>query len=851
MSNRNICHRGRRASAVAPAIAVGLSIIPSSASAQTVLPDINVIAPTPLSGHRAAKPSTAPAAPGSQTGAPSGPAPVAVNTDPTAIDRDKVPSNTTVLTSTDFNHDTTTNFLDALNRGLPGVSLSDQTGNTFQKDLNYRGFTASPVPGTPQGIAVYQNGVRVNESFGDLVNWDFIPEKAIDKVSLFPSNPVFGLNALGGALSIQMKNGFTYQGTEFETFGGSYGRIQSSVQAGKQDGNLSAYALFESAYEKGWRDFASDSHLNRMYVDVGARNEQTELHVSFTGADNIHGNVAATPLNMLSQSYSSVFTWPQSTHLQLAFLQANLTHNVSDTLSFQGNVYYRGFWQAHVDGNGTNAVPCDSQANGGGPTSSNFLCLGTDPIFGTPGVTDVKNTLLGTNAFLGEIDRNWTSSNTVGGTAQLTSTNTVFEHDNHLVVGASVDHGYTQFTASSELGTVDPQTLFVQGLGIFMNQPADDLSTVSVHSINTYTGFYATDTFDVTNRLSVTAGARFNIAQINVEDQTGENPLVNGSSRYQHFNPMVGATYKITPNLTAYADYAIANRAPTPLELGCASPQTPCQVDNFLISDPPLNQVVSHTIEAGLRGSFGKDAKTGVLTWGLGAFDTVSNDDIINVAAFGGVVTNFGFFQNFPKTERKGIEAKLDYVNDRWKLYANYSFVDATYQAAGVLNSPNNPNAFCTDANGNLGIVASGINCASAPFVNVVPGDHIGGIPAHRFKAGAEYAVTDKWKVGADLNVVGSAYLLHDDTNQSQKVPAYAVVNLHTSYQLTPNVELFGLINNALNQHYYLLGTFVGTGGFTAADPNFNSGSLGTLSDPRSFVPGMPFAAYAGVRATF
>jgi iron complex outermembrane receptor protein len=247
--------------------------------------------------------------------------------------------------------------------------------------------------------------------------------------------------------------------------------------------------------------------------------------------------------------------------------------------------------------------------------------------------------------------------------------------------------------------------------------------------------------------------------------------------------------------------------------------------------------VVSHTVEAGFRGSFGKDAKTDVLTWGLGVFDTMSDDDIINIAAQLGEVANFGFFQNFGKTERRGIEAKVDYVNERWKLYANYTYLDATYQSYGSLNSPNNPNAI-TDQN-------TGIQ-----YVNVVPGDHIGGIPAHRFKAGGEYAVTDKWKVGADLNVVGSSYLVHDDTNLSPKVPAYAVLNLHTSYQLLPKVELFGLVNNALNQHYYLFGTFTDTGGFTQANNNVTS-TLGALSDPRTFVPGMPLAAYAGIRATF
>jgi iron complex outermembrane receptor protein len=153
-----------------------------------------------------------------------------------------------------------------------------------------------------------------------------------------------------------------------------------------------------------------------------------------------------------------------------------------------------------------------------------------------------------------------------------------------------------------------------------------------------------------------------------------------------------------------------------------------------------------------------------------------------------------------------------------------------------VLNSPNNPNAITAP---NTGI----------EFVNVAPGDHIGGIPAHRFKAGADYAVTVKWKVGADLNAVGGQYLIHDDTNVNPKVPAYAVLNLHTSYQLLPNVELFGLINNALNQHYYLAGTFTNTGGFGPANNNPNT--LGTLSDLRTFVPGMPFAAYAGIKARF
>ena len=732
------------------------------------------------------------------------------------------------MTSKDFSHNYSTGFLDLVNCALPGVSLGDQTGNPFQRDLDYRGFKASPVQGTPQGLAVYQNGARINESWGDVVNWDFLPEMAIQSVTLFANNPVFGLNAIGGALSIQMKNGFTYQGAQAELFGGSYGRIQGGVQAGGQKDNVSAYAAFEFAYDRGWRDFANSSHVSRIYADVGTRNDDTEVHINFTGADNILGNVAATPIESLNSRWSSVHTWPQSTHLQLAFLNATINHNFSDNWSFQGNAYARSFRQSHVDGNGTDVAACDAD-----PTT---LCIGDgQPLFGPAAGPPTPNTL-GT-AFLGEIDRNQVNTNTFGGTAQLTNADKLFGRDNHVVMGVSVDRGHTKFTAASELGTIDPNNLFVTGTGITINQPDAGLGVVDLNAKNTYTGVYATDTFDITHRWAVTAGGRFNLAQINLEDQTGVTPLLNSSNRFQRFNPVIGTTFKITPNLTAYAGYSESNRAPTPLELGCSDPNHPCMIDSFLVADPPLKQVVARTVEAGFRGRYGQSAKTGLLSWGVGVFRTLSEDDIIEVTSPLGV-NNFGFFQNAGNTLRRGLEAKIDYRNDRWKIYASYTFVDATYQSENTLFSPNNPHASTDPNNGDV------------QFVNVKPGDHIPGIPAHRFKAGAEYALTDAWKIGVDLNFVGSQWLIHDDTNQSPKVPAYAVVNLHTLYQVTKSVEVFGLINNVFNQHYYLGGTFFQAGGFQSADPN-SPNLLAQLSDPRTFVPGAPLAAYAGIRAHF
>jgi iron complex outermembrane recepter protein len=752
------------------------------------------------------------------------------------IDKEKVPSNVQTIDARDLDHTRTPSLLDGMVQSLPGVSLSDQSGNPFQRNLDYRGFTASPVPGTPQGIAVYQNGNRINEAFGDVVNWDLIPEMAIARMTLMPNNPLFGLNATGGALSIEMKNGFNYHGTEAQLSGGSYGRISGGAQAGYQDGNVAAYVAADSTYDRGWRDFSSSSQVRRMYVDLGARNDQTEFHVSFTGADNKLGSAAGTPIEMLNQRWSSVYTWPQSTHLQLAFLQANGKWTPTDTLTVQANAYFRAYRASHIDGNGSDAQPCDPAID---PTLTGQLCIGDGGTALNQNMAVLNN--LAANSALGEIDRNSTSSNSYGGSLQATSTYQLFEHDNHFVVGSSVDHGRSNFQATSELGVVDLNNLFVNGTGVFIDQPNADITPVNIATSNTYIGVYATNTFDITKQLSLTAGGRFNYAQVDVQDLTGLAPQLTSNNNFQRFNPVVGLTYKVTPNLTAYAGYSEANRAPTPLELGCSSPTTPCHIDNFLIADPPLKQVVSHTIEGGLRGELSggsgpyaadlprkapaKVVENGWrLRWGVGLFRTENSDDIINIASL--AAPGFGFFSNAGTTLRQGVEAKVDLSWNRWTAYANYTFVDATFQSTFNVNDPN-----------------------TGDVRTVTPGNHIPGVPAHRLKLGAEYAATDAWTIGADLNYVGSQYLLRDETNIYPIVPAYWTVNLHTSYQITKNVQVFGLVQNLFNQHYYSAGAVFNPGGFN--NSTLGNANLFSLNDPRSMLPGAPLAAYAGIKATF
>ena len=203
----------------------------------------------------------------------------------TGIDRDKIPSNVQVLSGDEFDHRRSPDLMSAFSSGMPGVSIQDQAGNPYQRDFEFRGFLASPIPGTTESLAVYQNGIRINEAFGDTVNWDFIPEAAIARSVLLPSSPLYGLNAIGGAVSIEMENGFTHPGTEVELRGGSFGLLGVGVEAGHQAANVAGYVALDAINDHGWRD-QSSSRVHRAYGDLGYRGDGSEYHLSLTAASN-------------------------------------------------------------------------------------------------------------------------------------------------------------------------------------------------------------------------------------------------------------------------------------------------------------------------------------------------------------------------------------------------------------------------------------------------------------------------------------------------------------------------------------------------------------------------------------
>jgi outer membrane receptor protein involved in Fe transport len=767
---------GWRAHAQQPAPA------PGGRATGILLPTIDVFATTPLSG--------------------------------TGVDIDKVPAGVTVIDARQIEQARSPSVVKALSQQTPSVTVNEVAGNPFQPDVEFRGFDASPVSGTPQGLAVYQNGVRINEAFGDTVNWDLIPTAAVRSIDVISNNPAFGLNALGGALSVQMKDGFTFQGTAIDVMGGSYGRIQSSLQWGKQVGDYAVYGALEAVHDNGYRE-SSPSLIRRFYGDVGYKGDSAELHLDIGAADNRFGATATAPVELLQQSWGNVYTTPQSSQNQVGYLNAAATVNATPTWTLQGAAHVRAFSQSTVDGNSTDAAPCAADPA--------LLCFnGAAPANGADGAQLANPFAPG--ATLGEIDRTRTRTTSVGATLQATNTDPLWGHENRFVLGGSLDYGVTNFSASAELGVIQPD-FGVAGSGMFLGPSGAPVSDgpVLLRTTNLYSGLYALDTFDVSKDFSLSGGGRLNVADIALQDQLGG--ALTGAATYTRFNPMIGATYRIASALTAYAGYSEANRAPTPLELGCADPAHPCILASFLVSDPPLKQVVARTLEAGLRGSHDLGADVGAFGWKLGVFHTDDQDDIFNVPSPD--QQGFGYFRNVGATRRQGVEAEVNFKSDKLTAYASYAFVDATFRNALTLSS-NSPFA---DASGNI---------------QVAPGDQIPAIPRHRIKLGAEYALTSDIRIGADVIGVGSQYFVGDESNQAEKLPAYAVVNAGASYQINKTLQVYARVENVLNNRYYTYGTFFDTG----AIPNFGAGGA-PFADPRSVSPAQPRSFYAGMRATF
>jgi iron complex outermembrane receptor protein len=736
------------------------------------------------------------------------------------VDQDKIPGNIQTLRSGDLTRNGAASVLGALDQQVSAVNFNDTLADPFQPDVLFRGFEASPVLGTPQGMAVYQNGVRINEAFGDTVNWDLIPDIAIDRIDVLSATSVFGLNALGGAATVTMKNGFTSQGFDGTVSGGSFNQRQGQAEYGVNDGALGAYVAVNSVKEGGWRHFAQD-RIRQYYLDLSFHTDTITSDLSYSRGNNRLFGQGPAPIQSLAISTENVFTGPQNNINNLDMFTLDTTYNFTPTLALSNVVYFRNYRQTVANGDNSDYAACDADVAPG------LLCDGDYVLTDTlgqhiPDITDGGTTIIGQN------DYEDIHSQTFGGSLQFSSTEKLVGHGNSFALGVSIDTSTTHFFSGTWLGVLNA-ALSVLPSPYFVATPegVDSTATpVNLDANNKYYGVYLTDTFDVTEALSATLTARYNIAKVDLEDRNGD--ALDGNNRFTHFDPSAGLTYKVTPAFTVYGSYAINNRAPTASELECANPAAPCLLPTNLASDPPLKQVVSDTVEVGGRGTW-SDEGAGKFAWDLSIYRTTSENDIYGIST----TIASGFFQNVGSTRREGGDLDLRYETRRVAAHLEYSYLKATFRSAFLEPSPANP---FQDANGNV-------------QVNV--GDELPLIPKTRVKLGADVKVLPDWSVGGTLSYVGPSFYRGDEDNLNPELPGYTVASLRTSYQISRHVLLFANIQNLLDRHYSTFGilgdpTGVGAPGVPA------DGELGDPDvDPRFLSPAMPRACFGGVRISF
>ena len=696
------------------------------------------------------------------------------------VARDRIPANVQALDGEAMNDPGAATLPDALNRRLGSVFVNEIQGNPFQPDVSYRGFTASPLLGTPQGLSVYVDGVRMNQPFGDVVSWDLIPRAAIATLSLMPgSNPLFGLNTLGGALAVRTKDGLHDPGSAVQAQAGRFGRGEIAFEHGGHDGRgLHWYVTGTAFRDGGWRD-DSPTRLGQMFGKVGWHDGVTDVAASIAlSGSRLTGN-GLQERQMLERDYASVYTKPDVTRNRAVLLNLTGSRRVAGDVLLSGNAWYRHIRTTTFNG--------DLNDDDDGP-------------------------------FAGIVNRTASTQTNHGFSGQA-------GFSGRLTVGAAYDASRADFRQNAQYGDLNADRSVTP-----VNAVDDDMAVDLVGRTRTWSVF-ATDTIDLRDDLHVTLSGRYNRTSVHNRDRItpgGGSGSLDGDHHYARFNPALGVTWSPARTFSAYAGYDEGSRTPTVVELGCADPANPCKLPNAMAGDPPLRQVVTRTWEAGVRGTAGR------MHWNAGVFRATNDDDILFVADD---AAGFGYFRNFGRTRRQGVELGVDGRAGPVSVSAHYTYLHATFASGETVGGEGNSSA---DADGNIAIR---------------PGDRIPLIPRHVFKARAEWQILPAWS--AELGVMavsdstargnenglhrpdGTAYLGRGAT------AGHAVFDFGTAFQATPRLRVFVQVDNLFDRRY-ATASQLGTTGFDA------DGSFVAQDRVHStfYAPGAPRTVRVGVRYT-
>ena len=698
-----------------------------------------------------------------------------------------VPANVQIFGNGLFQRTRPLSLTQFLEQNASSVSAASGQGNPFQQSLDFRGFAASPLLGTPQGLSVFQDGVRINEAFGDVVNWDLLPRSAISSVQLIPGSvPAFGLNTLGGALAIYTKSGAQYPGAAVELSGGSFGRRGIEFEYGHAGESVDAFATGNFSDDDGWA-LHNASRVRQFFGKLGFQDARSDLDVSVTLADNTLDGAQTLPLSFLDRPREA-YTYPDRNENRLAFVVAKGSRFLDDDRLIDADVYYRSFRNANISSN-------------------------VNDDYGSVDASGARQSNPATN------DRATIDATSFGGAVQWTARVGLAGHAHQFAFGAAANRGVTHFAQASQPAsfTADRGTL---AAGAYAD-------TTIVALANSDAGVHASDTIALSDTWTLTASARYNAARVVIEDRSGGDAALNGTHTFSRLVPALGVNYNPTPSLTAYATYSEGMRAPTPIELTCADPEAPCKLPNQFLADPPLAKVVSSTLEAGARG------KWRVGTWSAAVYRTELRDDIAFIASGAGA-TNAGYFQNVGRTRRQGLELAATIRLAPVTIALRYNAIDARFRSTFEEASPDNSEA---DANGAI-VVRSGSRIPGIPLQSArlrIDWDAAPGLGL-----GASLAATSSQYARGDEN----------NADRSGRVPGYLLVNLDAQYAVTSQVTLFAQVDNLFDRRYANFG-LLGSNVFTGPDRSFGpAAGIAPIAEQFRAL-GAPRGVWVGVRVTF
>jgi iron complex outermembrane receptor protein len=775
------------------------------------------------------------------------------------IQREQMSSNVQSATAGDIERAQTQSLTDFMNSTMQSVSVNDYQGNPFQQDLVFRGFAASPLIGTPQGLSVYVDGVRVNEPFGEVVNWDLIPVNAIHRMDLLPgSDPLFGLNTLGGALAISTKSGFTSPKIEGSILGGSWGRRQAKFSAGANNGLLGGFVAVNMFDEDGWR-VNSPSSVRQAYGRLDLQGALGGLGLSLLHASNTLIGNGLVPYELYRQDPKGVFTSPDETTNKVNHFNGNGRLNLTEAVTMSAQTYWRGFDQVSRGGDvwedfRATASRLRLDCNNGIPNATADGAIGVD----LPGCPNLQPNGIFNIGRAGQTANgvSW-QMNWLGEKSQI-------------VFGAALDKTSIDFRQGQQLGFIDAtrevrlaperyDDLFliplVQEIQRNNLVGGSDSGSLYVKAITTNPDFWKHD-----STLHLNVGLRYNRTRV-TQQLTADRPIplyqfdeslfrrlaprcgaengdpfaryycTSGNYLYESLNPSAGVSWLPKETLNLYLNWSRGSRVPSTIELGCArdreaerlagggrnTGKTPgCSVPTALTYDPFLPQVISYTTEAGVRGS----TEDGRVAWNAGVYQTNLSNDILFVSLGS---RNRGVFDTFGKTRRRGLEFGMDGQFGRHRLTASYSRIDATFEStAEVVNLSN------SSATKEVGKVST--------FV-IEPGDRIPGIPRDSLRLAWKYDATDRLNVGLSMIANGWSYVRGNENNAHSpggtdsngeptlgtndptitvepgrkyvgqgRIPGYAIFHLIATYQATKQLSFSLRLDNLFDRQYVTAG---------------------------------------------